>query len=59
METMPPRVQSTMMGVWEANVAQACGRRDKSGRGKEGGLGQGWGCGKDSSNVVVQAADGK
>jgi hypothetical protein len=58
MEVMPSGARPTMMGVREANVVQACGRRNKSGRGKEGGSGQGQGLGNNGGNVVVQAADG-
>jgi hypothetical protein len=57
-ETVPPGARPIMMGVWEADVAQACGWRNKSSRGKEGGSGRGHGCGNDCGNVIVQAADG-
>jgi hypothetical protein len=58
MGTTPPGVQPITMGVQEAEVAQACRRRDKSGWGKEGVLGQGGGSGNNGGNVIVHWAGG-
>jgi hypothetical protein len=58
-KTMPPGARPTMMGVQEADVAQACRQGDKSGQGKELGSGRGRGRGNNSGYVAVQAVDGR